>query len=391
MALIDAWIALLISVILVILLVFRNVNVGLALAVGAILYGVLSLGIDVFTAIVEAFDLKMLQTIIALTLSMFLADLYNSTGASNSLIESFEVIGPRFAAFSTPAVIGLLPMPGGAYVSAVVVDPLYNNMGLKNDVKTFINYWFRHLWITTWPLYQGVILASGLLGLSSSYIMVLNMPITLAALVSGIIFGYREVKKSNRRAEKTPRSNLKKIVHVWPFISIAVLSILFDLNIVFSIAITLVIFIAVYRPGEGKLLHALKYSVNATFIAIVVFSFIFSKCIEKSNVAHFLTSLLSGYAEIAVFFIPLVIVIGTGVEFTYIALAFPPLLPLLSSNKLLLLSFAGGFVGAMLSPAHACLVMSAEYYKTELPKAYRLILPTTILTAFLILLYSLHM
>lgn len=386
MALISPMIGLVISIIIVIFLVFRKVNVGLALALGAILYGVLSLGTGIFEATIDAFNLQMLQTLIALTLSMFLADVYTSVGASNSLIESFEVIGPRFAAFSTPAVIGLLPMPGGAYVSAVVVDPLYNDMRLKSDVKTFINYWFRHLWITTWPLYQGVILASGILGLSSSYIMMLNMPITLAALVSGVIFGYREINRNKHRIKKGSPSNLKKMVHAWPFISIAILSIAFNLNIVLSIAITLIIFILIYRPVKEKLNHALKYSVNSTFILIVIFSFIFSKYIEKSNVAHFLADILSGYADIAVFLIPLVIVIGTGVEFTYIALAFPPLLPLFNSERLLL-SFAGGFVGAMLSPAHACLVMSAEYYKTELPKTYRLIFPTTILTAVLVILY----
>ncbi|MEM2069381.1 MAG: DUF401 family protein [Nitrososphaerota archaeon] len=387
MALADPWIVLVISILLVVILVFRRVNIGLALALGAILYGLLSLETSILDATLEAFNLQMVQTLIALTFSMFLADLYNSVKASNMLIESFEVIGPRFAAFSTPAVIGLLPMPGGAYVSAVVVDPLYNNMGLKGDVKTFINYWFRHLWITTWPLYQGVILASGLLGLPSSHIMMLNMPITLAALVSGIVFGYRHVKKNGKKIEKLPRSNLKKMIHAWPFVLIAVLSIIFNLNIAISVAITLATSIAVYKPGKDKLIHGLKYSVNLTFITIVIFSFIFSKYIEKSNVAYFLAELLSGYAEIAVFLIPLLIVIGTGVEFTYIALAFPPLLPLLNSERLLL-SFTGGYVGAMLSPAHACLVMSAEYYKTELPKTYRLIIPATILTLILILIYA---
>ncbi len=45
------------------------------------------------------------------------------------------------------AAIGPLPMPGGAYISAVVVDPLYDKMGLKSHQKTFLNYWMRHIWI----------------------------------------------------------------------------------------------------------------------------------------------------------------------------------------------------------------------------------------------------
>ncbi|MEM2696719.1 MAG: DUF401 family protein, partial [Nitrososphaerota archaeon] len=93
------------------------------------------------------------------------------------------------------------------------------------------------------------------------------------------------------------------------------------------------------------------------------------------------------YAELAIFTIPLALVIGTGVEFTYIALAFPPLLPLLQSEDRLILGFLGGFTGAMVSPAHACLVLSANYYKTELTKPYKLIIPASILTITLTILY----
>ncbi|MEN2974415.1 MAG: DUF401 family protein [Candidatus Caldarchaeales archaeon] len=386
MELIDPSIALLVSVTLVILLVFRKVNVGVSLGVGAMLYGFLSLGLDTSHIVLEAFNIQMIQTLVALTLSMLLADIYNSVGASSKLIESFEVVGPRFAAFSTPAVIGLLPMPGGAYVSAVVVDPLYESMGLGRELKTFINYWFRHLWLTTWPLYQGVILASGLLGLSTSYIMVLNMPITLAALISGLIIGLKEIKKNENVLGRASNRDLKKLIHIWPFPLIAILTVALNLNIVFSIALTTILFILFYRPGGSKLLHALKYSVNPTFIGVIIFSFIFSEFIEKSNVAYHLTEILSGYAEIAVFLIPLVIVMGTGIEFTYIALAFPPLIQLFNSERLLL-SFTGGFIGAMLTPAHACLVMSSDYYKSELPKTYRYIIPSTIFTTALIFLY----
>ncbi|MCS7125928.1 MAG: DUF401 family protein [Aigarchaeota archaeon] len=386
MTILNAPVALIICMVLVIFLVFKKVNVGVSLGVGAILYGILSLGIGMPFTIVEAFNLQMAQTVIALTLSMLLADIYNSVGASTKLIESFEVIGPRFAAFSTPAVIGLLPMPGGAYVSAVVVDPLYESMGLSRDLKTFINYWFRHLWITTWPLYQGVILASGLLGLPTSYIMMLNMPITLAALISGLLIGIKEINKSKTMVGKASEKNFKKIIHVWPFLLIAILTIGLNLNIALSIAITVIFFILAYRPSRDRLVHALKYSINPTLIGVIVFSFIFSEFIKESNVANYLTELLKGYAELAVFLIPLVIVMGTGVEFTYISLAFPPLAPLFNPERLLL-AFAGGFMGAMLTPAHACLVMSAEYYKTELPKTYRFILPTTILTTALVLVY----
>lgn len=45
------------------------------------------------------------------------------------------------------------------------------------------------------------------------------------------------------------------------------------------------------------------------------------------------------------------------------------------------IGFLGGFIGAMLSPAHACLVMSSRYFKAELPRVYKYTIPASILTA----------
>ncbi|MEM0079020.1 MAG: DUF401 family protein [Nitrososphaerota archaeon] len=385
MALLSSPYALLISVTLIIVLVFRKINIALSLLVGAILYGALTLDQSMVKATVDSFNLQMIQTVVALMLSMFLADLYSSTSVSKSLVEGLEGLGPRFAAFATPSVIGLLPMPGGAYISAVIVDPLYQEMNLKPDVKTFINYWFRHIWITTWPLYQGVILASGILGIPAGHVTIMNIPITLAATISGIIVCYREIR--SWRSINVGEKKIEKIIHVWPFIAIALLTLVLKVNLVVAIFATILIFMLIYKPGLKNMVSGLRYMFNPTFIGIVVFSFIFSKYIEESNVALSLKELLGPYAELAIFTIPLALVIGTGVEFTYIALAFPPLLPLLQSEDRLILGFLGGFTGAMVSPAHACLVLSANYYKTELTKPYKLIIPASILTITLTILY----
>lgn len=385
MALLSSPYALLISVVLIIVLAFRKINIALSLLVGAALYGLLTLDQSIVRATVDSFNLQMIQTVVALMLSMFLADLYSSTSVSRSLVEGLEGLGPRFAAFTTPSVIGLLPMPGGAYISAVIVDPLYQEMNLKPDVKTFINYWFRHIWITTWPLYQGVILASGILGIPAGHITIMNIPITLAAAISGIIVSYREVKFW--RSIDVSGKRINKIIHIWPFIAIAFLTLVLKVNLVVAILITILIFILIYKPRLRNVISGLRYMFNPTFIGIVVFSFIFSKYIEESNVALSLKEILGPHAELAIFTIPLALVIGTGVEFTYIALAFPPLLPLLQSEDRLILGFLGGFTGAMISPAHSCLVLSANYYKTELTKSYRLIFPASIFTIALTLLY----
>lgn len=387
MALLEPPLALLLSVIIIIILVFRKMNVSLALLIGAMLYGVMTLGFSILEATADSFNLQMAQTLAALILSMLLASLYSSSGVSRLLMEGLKGFGPSFAAISTPAVIGLLPMPGGAYVSAVIVDPLYTEMGLKSHVKTFLNYWFRHIWITTWPLYQGVILASGILNIPVDRITMINIPITMATLLSGIIMSHREMK--NWKNVSLMKKEAWKTVHIWPFAVIAILAVVLKVNLVVSLCITLFLFILFYRPSSSSLINGLRDMLNPTFIGVVIISFIFSNYVVRSNVTLYLKEVLAPYAELAIFLIPLVLVMGTGVEFTFVALAFPPLAPLLRSEERLLLGFLGGFTGAILSPAHACLVFSANYYKAELPKIYKLLVPATMLTLVFMAFYML--
>ena len=385
---IDLTIALIVSIVVVLVLIFRKTNVAVSLAVGSMLFGLLAFGPLILQVLPQAFNIPMTRTLLALILAMFLAELYGSVGASQKLVEGLTFFSPSFAALTTPAIIGLLPMPGGAYVSAVILNKLYEKLRLNAESKTFINYWFRHIWITIWPLYQSVILASGLLGISIGKISILNLPIMLAATLVGAAAGLLIIHRSaNKEGSEERRGKVRGLLHVWPFLLIALTAVILHIDLVISLALVVLSVIVVYRPPKKALTWSLRQSLNPTFIAIIVFSFIYSEFIEESGVAHSLVAKLSPLADLAAFAIPFLIVIGTGVEFTFVALAFPPLAPMLkASNEMLLLAFTGGFTGALLSPAHACLILSSEYYKADLPKVYRILIPSTITTATIILL-----
>ncbi|HDD43046.1 MAG TPA: DUF401 family protein [Nitrososphaeria archaeon] len=385
---IDLTIALTVSIIIVLALIFRKINIAASLAVGSMIFGLLAFGPLILQVLPQAFNIPMIRTLLALILAMFLAELYGSAGASRKLVEGLTFFSPSFAALATPAIIGLLPMPGGAYVSAVILNELYGKLRLNAESKTFINYWFRHIWITTWPLYQSVILASGLLGISIRRISILNLPITLAATLIGAVAGMLIIRRSaDKKCSGEGRRGVKGLLHVWPFLLIALTAVALHVDLVISLALVVLSVIAVYRPPKKDLARSLRQALNPTFIAIIVFSFIYSEFIEESGVAHSLAAKLSPLADLAAFAIPFLIVIGTGVEFTFVALAFPPLAPMLkASSGRLLLAFTGGFAGALLSPAHACLILSSEYYKAELQKVYRILIPSTITTATIILL-----
>jgi len=54
---------------------------------------------------------------------------------------------------------------------------------------------------------------------------------------------------------------------------------------------------------------------NPTIIGLIIFSFIFSRAIERSNIAYSFASLFKGYEALALFLTPFTIVLATGFEF----------------------------------------------------------------------------
>lgn len=170
----------------------RRVDVAVSLAAGAALYGALALGPRALAATLSAFNYSMFNVLASLALAMALGYLMRSR--REEIAGGLSAVGPRFAAFSIPTVIGLLPMPGGAYISAVVADPLYNRMGMRPEDKTFLNYWMRHIWISVWPLFQGVLLTSAVLGISISSVVERSWPAAVAAALAGVLAGRGAVK-----------------------------------------------------------------------------------------------------------------------------------------------------------------------------------------------------
>jgi integral membrane protein (TIGR00529 family) len=101
-----------------------------------------------------------------------------------------------------PAIVGLLPMPGGALVSAPLVDSVDSNKNLTPSHKAGINYWFRHVWEYWWPLYPGVILAMTISGLTPAVYFLTMLPVTASALAGGYFFTLRKIKNTHAAPEK---------------------------------------------------------------------------------------------------------------------------------------------------------------------------------------------
>jgi integral membrane protein (TIGR00529 family) len=186
---------------IVLILTFKKVNLWIALLVGTFFLGFLfrlpfqSIGRDLFTSIIDKGTLLLLGAFIAI---LFFSSLLKETGRMAEILEGFRIIFKdiRVVIALIPAMIGLMPIVGGALVSAPMVVEGSDELKLSPERRTFINYWFRHVWQYTLPTYPSLILAATLVKVPVRYLGWINLPLTLVAIVSGIFFGFWGVSKS---------------------------------------------------------------------------------------------------------------------------------------------------------------------------------------------------
>ena len=184
----------LLRVAIVFLLVLIAIRKKLSLG-NAFLLGALALGIffgeslrNIAVSVAESLlDLKTVSLALIVSLILVLSNSMEKAGQMQRLLASFQglVSNPRLNLTIFPALIGLLPMPGGAVFSAPMVKELGARSRLKNGQLSYINYWFRHIWEYWWPLYPGVLLTVVMADINLVVYVLSMVPLTLAAIALG--------------------------------------------------------------------------------------------------------------------------------------------------------------------------------------------------------------
>jgi hypothetical protein len=155
-------------------------------------------------------SLENLKLVIALELVLLFSAVLKENGAMNRAISALSgvVRDARFTVAIIPAVIGLLPVVGGAMLSAPLVAEASDELGLPPERRTFLNFWFRHVWEYTLPTFPAVFLTAGITGVPIPELVAAGTPLTLAAIAAGVLFGFRGVRPSrcDRRGGSSPDS-----------------------------------------------------------------------------------------------------------------------------------------------------------------------------------------
>ena len=278
----------------------------------------------------------------------------------------------RVVMAALPALIGFLPSAGGARFSAPLVDEVAAGTNASPATRSFANYWFRHVWNYSVPVYAGVVLVSAVATVPLASVIAANLPLTLAALAAGVVVAFPRVRPATRALpERGLGGHLSDLAPgLVPILGVLVAVAIFHVDVTLALVLAAALVAFAARVPLGDVARVLRSRATVRIAVMVVGVLVFKDVLQASGAVGSLPGLLerAGIPLLAVAFVlPIVVGFVTALETAFVGLTFPLLLAITPHVDLRLLAFAyaAGFAGVMLSPLHLCMVFTREYFETE--------------------------
>jgi len=280
------------------------------------------------------------------------------------------------------AFIGLLPMMAGAMMGAPIVEEAAQKWNLSPAWKTFLNYWFRHIWEYSWPLYLNLILAASIVGVPIVKVCLSQFPFTVLAASAGLVILFRHVPyERNDQADHRNWKDYGRVIgSIWPIFLTIILIFAVRLSMLTALVVSCVLSAAATNMPARTRWEVVRKSVSLRIVLLTAAVMIFKRILETSGALEAVMTIVSptGISGIVLLFAaPFTIGLLTGVNQAFAAIAFPLLAPIIGREHpdmvLFLFAYVSGFVGILLSPAHLCLALTADYFKADLKDVYKIL------------------
>ncbi|MCK4285656.1 MAG: DUF401 family protein, partial [Candidatus Lokiarchaeota archaeon] len=364
-------------------------ELGIILTIGAVGFALLA-GVDILQSLTNVLtDPSILSLIIIMTLIPILGGIMEESGLMIEMIKKMR-ISRKSSLMMIPALFGLLPVPGGALMSAPIVQQIDTEADANKKVS--INVWFRHMLIMVYPLSSSLIIASILTDINL-YILVLGL---LPGLIVMWLIGYITLVRNVSPFPEQGERDLKRAFHnLLPILIAPIIDFigrtLFDIpvpelfllvGLVFSIWLAL-------RFGNMNFSNVkiISKKMKIWRFPLIIFSmFMFLEVFILSGAPEEIASV-----DLSVF---LLILIGFFLGFATgriqlpISIIIPIYIVQFTGITMPLLDFIFIYtsisLGYLITPIHPCVSYSTEYFETSFIKAVK-ILGKPIIISFMIL------
>jgi integral membrane protein (TIGR00529 family) len=331
-----------------------------------------------------------LELFLIIVLVQFIGAVQKSRKMYDRLIESLNtMIGDkRLVAMVSPAIVGFLPMPGGALLSAPLVDVSTARMKLKPAFNAFLNFWFRHDWELIWPLYAGLLLFQTMSRIPMRRIILFQLPFSILHIAMGLVVSFLYFRRHGiGREQPDSRNGFHATLRdffagTWPILAVILLFFvkappLLPLPLHWALLLVAAMLSVWKKVGPREIGGIVFAKTTVRSLLVIAAVIVFQRLIEVSAAFDVLKTMhiSLGMAVLFIFLVSFTVGFLTGVNTAYIAIAFPVLLPLIQHLPnyfyLSLYIYVIGYAGILVSPLHLCLVLTNEYFAAPLLEVYR--------------------
>lgn len=392
----------------VLLVVLSRWGLALGLAVAALVLGAFALSpAEVGAALWKTLsDPSVLLLAGVVFLIPVLGGVMEASGQMTRLVGNLRVGVRPFLALA-PGLLGMLPMPGGALLSAPLVEQGAGHVAA--DLKAAANVWFRHVLLIVYPLGSSLIAGAKVAGLDVYATIPYLAPAFALSLLLGGVFLLRNARPAKkvdedptapaRAATRKPFSLRGLVVPLGILLAAPALDLTLastahlpvrEIATAAGVLLSLTLSVIVGRVGPRSLRRITARARPWTYAAIVLAMFAFLNVFATSGVPERLAALSLP---------PLVLCLGVGFVLGFVTgrieASLAVVLPIYASayGPMTLPGFAlayyAAFLGYVVTPVHPCISVSVAYFKTSIGALMRRLAPPVAIGALVSLLVGL--
>jgi len=299
-----------------------------------------------------------------------------ATGEMDRLVSNLKIGLRPFLALS-PALLGMLPMPGGALLSAPVIERRARNA--PPELKAAANVWFRHVLLLVYPLGPSLI-ASAKIARFDVYTVIPYMMIPFGlSLLLGYLFILRRVKPEPNDA---PPFSL--VGFALPLLVILIAPILdvtlkgtvrlpySEIGTALGVTASLILGMSLGRFHPRRLGKVFVRMRPLKYAAIIVAMFAFLNVFKVSGIPERIGDMTLPPLVLMVLIGPILGLI-TGRIQAPISIIVPIFVTTYGpiSPAGFAVAYFAVFLGYILTPVHPCVSVSLEYFDTSLGAFFR--------------------
>lgn len=384
------WLGFLLAV--VALLVISQKNLGLAMFTGAIILGIFTVPSQLPTTFWLTFtDPSTILLAVVVGLIPIIGGVLKASGQMDSLVSNLR-IGKRPFLMLSPALVGLLPMPGGALLSAPLIEK--GGRDLSNEKKAGINVWFRHVLYLIYPISPDLIVSAQAAQLGVYQTIPYLTPILLFSLLLGYFFFLRDITgRIEYSGEFSPRGLVLPLSALLaaPIIDVLVKTFIHptieEAATLIGVSASLLIALAIWGARPRKLGAIVLEAEPWSFASMVMGIMFFLNVFKRSGIPQLVET--TNITPEILFIVGFLLGFGTGRIVTPAGIVFPIFLTKFGAISLptFAVTYFSIFLGYVVTPVHPCVSLSVESFKTKIKEYLRTVMPPAMIALVLSFLF----